>query len=167
MDVPRTLPAAISDGEALVTASNPSPTIHDTPPADGEAVETMRDGAALMEETKETTPLRVKCVYKRGGVCKEHGKGAKKHSRPVVTREVGPGGEIVVTKSKKMFYVCDLSLERGRRLRQSRLSFMNTPERPSGMTDTQDDNLNISDASTEGQNFINRGDVRRGLVDEK
>ena len=80
---------------------------------------------------------------------------------------MGPGGEIVVKKTKKSFYVCDLSIERGRRLIQSRLSFTNTPGRSSVSRGTQETILNISDASTVGQSSSNRGNVRTGMVDEK
>ena len=65
-----------------------------------------------------------------------------------------------------MFYVCDLELSGRRRLTQSRLSFGNTPERPSGSKDTDQDLLNISGTSKVGQNR-NSGDVRNEMVDEK
>ena len=119
-----------------------------------------------MKDAKVTVLNRIKCVYMRGGVCVEHGEGARKHYKPVVTRETSPGGGVTVKKTRKMFYVCDLELSGRRRLTQSRLSFGNTPERPSGNKDTDQDLLNISGTSKVGQNR-NSGDVRNEMVDEK
>ena len=99
-------------------------------------------------------------------VCVEHGEGARKHFKPLITRECGPGGEVVIKKSKKMFYVCDLNLS-GRRVMQSRLSFGNTPERPSGARVKINEFSKSLDTSKVGQTPSNDDDVRTEQADEK
>ena len=105
-------------------------------------------------------------MYRRGGICVEHWEGARKHFRQVMTRERDSGGEEVIKKSRKMFYVYDLDLTGRRRMTQPRLSFGSTPDRSSGTRDTKQEISNFSDASKVGQTPSKQGDVRTEEVDE-
>ena len=78
------------------------------------------------------------CVFLRGGHCKTHGqKGIKKWKPSKITVE-GDDGKLVTKYRKKTFYVCDLSLTGGGRLRQQELSFTckTTPKDNLGQEDT-------------------------------
>ena len=61
----------------------------------------------------------------RGGCCTEHGKGVRKHYKPLITKEEGPHGRIVRKMTKKVQWVCDLEPD-VRKMNQSRLSFTRT-----------------------------------------
>ena len=70
------------------------------------------------------TPLaRTRCLFLKGGVCKEHGEGARKHWKPVMTTFTGPNAEERRKMTKKLNYVCDLDMSPRKKLRQTRLSF--------------------------------------------
>ena len=64
-------------------------------------------------------------MYKKGGICKEHGPGATLKMKPVWTTVVGDDGVGVKKLTKKGFYVCDLDID-DRKLSQTKLSFVKT-----------------------------------------
>ena len=163
MDGSWTKPTVQTEVRTQVEDGHPTP---DSTTAEGKAV--VKGGSRVVEakETKGSVSGRVKCVYRRGGICVEHREGARKHFRPVITRERGSGGEEVIKKSRKMFYVYDLDLTGRRRMTQPRLSFGSTPDRSSGTRDTKQEISNFSDASKVGQTPSKQGDVRTEEVDE-
>ena len=63
------------------------------------------------------------CSYKKGGVCRIHGGGAKLKFKPSWVTTRGANGEEVRTYQKKSYYVCDLGQQGGGRLRQQGISF--------------------------------------------
>ena len=94
------------------------------------------------------------CSYVKGW-CKKHGGGAKKHWRPKWVRVKGVDGKFTMKMTHQTYYVCDLSLEAGTRLRQTRLSLTDSGRAVSGTgrgaLDISDEGgLNIS-TSTVGQ----------------
>ena len=89
----------------------------------------------------------VKCTYLRGGTCTTHGPGAKLHWRPRPRPSPGPGESKTY---KEYYYACDVGPEGGRRLRQTRLSFLdNTRNNNSGQDNTR---LRRPDTTSEGHN---------------
>ena len=98
------------------------------------------------------TPLaRTRCQFLKGGVCKEHGEGARKHWKPVMTTFTGPNGEERRKMTKKLYYVCDLDMSGRKKLRQTRLSFGQKQGGDIKGGDTDLKNLGIVLMSTEGQ----------------
>ena len=95
------------------------------------------------------------CQHTRGGYCLLHGKGAKKMFKPVVNRTIGQGGEVVVKKSRRTWYLCGEDMKK--RGGQTQLCF--TPVRTTQTTSTsvggrRRDNLEILhdfSSSTAGQ----------------
>ena len=64
------------------------------------------------------------CHHLRGGYCVLHGEGAVKKFKPVVKTTAGPGGKLVKSYSRQVYYECEegkSSQEGG--LRQTQLSF--------------------------------------------
>ena len=62
-------------------------------------------------------------MYLRGGYCKVHkSKGIKKTSQSRNTVR-GEDGKLVTKYTKKTYYVCDINLTGGGRLRQQGLNF--------------------------------------------
>ena len=65
-----------------------------------------------------------KCVYTKGGVCREHGEGAKRHEKPVIETFVGKNGkERRRVKENIVVYVCDTDLTGEKKMKQSTISF--------------------------------------------
>ena len=74
------------------------------------------------------------CQHTRGGFCLLHGKAGKKMMKPVVKRVTGPGGEIVVKKSKRTWYLCEDGGSGGKDgMKQTQLCF--TPGKPTQPSD--------------------------------
>ena len=65
---------------------------------------------------------REPCVYLKGGICRVHGKAAKKW-KPGFKTVVGKDGKRTTEYKRIVYYVCDLGPEGWGRLRQSKLSF--------------------------------------------
>ena len=117
-----------------------------------------------------TLPTKKSCVHNKKGRCKEHGDGARKHFKLIITKEEGPNGKIVRKLTKKMYWVCDLEPIGLKKVTQTKLSFTRTPQRVArgdkgGDDDTEQGNLGQVLTSTEGQNG-QCGDVQTGS-DEK
>ena len=110
-------------------------------------------GARRAIGARVRTPARPRCQFLKGGVCKEHGAGAKRHWKPIIRTEIGPGGVARAVSGRKYFYECDLDLSGRRRMSQSRLSFSQTPGRTPvrGGDDTLQGDLGSDDTSKEGQ----------------
>ena len=71
------------------------------------------------------------CSYVKGW-CKKYGGGAKKHWRPKWVRVKGVDGKYSMKMTHQTYYVCDLSLEAGTRLRQTRLSLTDSGRAETG-----------------------------------
>ena len=67
-----------------------------------------------------------KCEHSKDGVCSIHGEGAKKFPKLVTLKVRDKSGKEVTKTAKRYFFVCDLSLRRGIKLKQTRLSFRKT-----------------------------------------
>ena len=67
-----------------------------------------------------------KCEHSKDGVCSIHGEGAKKFPKLVTLKVRDKSGKEVTRTAKRYFFVCDLSLRRGIKLKQTRLSFRKT-----------------------------------------
>ena len=78
---------------------------------------------------------RKACIYTKGGRCKEHGEGARRHWKPDGTK--------LRRTTRKIFYVCDLGTV-GKKMTQTRLSFTKT---------TVKDILDIGGDRVESLNF--------------
>ena len=82
--------------------------------------------------------------YRKGGVCKEHGPGAKERWKPIYKVVTDKEGKQTTVSSKKYFLVCDTGLG-NKKLRQTTLSFNKaTPVRTNKSTlvaDNVPDNL--------------------------
>ena len=80
------------------------------------------------------------CVYKRGGTCKTHGRGAIRKWKPVLEEVVDNEGRVTMQYlgKKRTYYVCDLDPRKGGKLRQSKLSFQlkTTPKDSHNREDT-------------------------------
>ena len=99
------------------------------------------------------TPARKSCVYNKKGRCKEHGDGARKIMKPIITTEEGPDGKVIRKLTKKQSWRCDLGPNGDKKLTQTRLSFDRTPLRVNRVDggDTQQGNLGNVMTSKEGQ----------------
>ena len=70
----------------------------------------------------EAGTVRKTCQYVRGGHCLSHGAGAIELFRGGYQWKKGRGGIPVKWYKKEYYYVCDLS-GRGKKLRQTKISF--------------------------------------------
>lgn len=98
--------------------------------------------------------LRMKCSYKRGGVCSVHGQAVKKF-RPGHELVVGPDGGMKKRYVKKTFWVCDLNQMGDKKLKQPVLSLMMTQNDRKGGDDSpvaMGGGTSSSSTSKEGQN---------------
>ena len=70
------------------------------------------------------------CTYYRGGVCRIHGRGARRTWRKTLRTVLGPGGKPEVREVRQTSYVCDLGPGGVLKLRQTTLSslFKTTPK---------------------------------------
>ena len=88
-------------------------------PEDGpDATQPDRGSPSLTQEKKT-------CVYRKRGVCKEHGPGAKERWKPVIRVVTDKEGKKTTVKGKKYFFVCGTGLGT-RKLKQTTLSFTKT-----------------------------------------
>ena len=78
-----------------------------------------------MKDDKRKTLMGEHCHYRRGGVCTEHGPGAKRHWKPTWKKTVGRGGRVQYEYTRTYYYTCDLG-PNGRAVGQQRLSFSRT-----------------------------------------
>ena len=90
----------------------------------GQDGSTVRRGDADVDDRKPgvvrgRSPKRGKCTYRRGGVCVEHGPGAKLCWIPMKVPNPAPGEK---KTTRHYYYSCDVG-PRGKVLRQTRLSF--------------------------------------------
>ena len=76
-------------------------------------------GSSSLTQDKKT------CPYRKGGVCKEHGPGAKERWKPIYKVVTDKEGKQTTVSSKKYFLVCDTGLG-NKKLRQTTLSFNKT-----------------------------------------
>ena len=76
------------------------------------------------------------CSYTKGGICSQHGPGAKRKWRPVSR---GDGG-VWDKNNKRYYYVCDLSMS-ARKLKQTKLSFEPVTSPRVGMTRNHGESL--------------------------
>ena len=65
-------------------------------------------------------------MHTKDGVCSLHGEGAKKFPKLVNLVVRDKAGKEVRRTAKRYFYVCDLSLRGGNKLRKTKLSFRKT-----------------------------------------
>ena len=118
--------------------------------------------------TRVKTKKAKKCTYLKGGVCKEHGEGARLKWKPVTTWEAGPDGRRVKNVTRKYEYVCDLDMVDGRKLEQRRLSFAaDTLMHVAGNTNKGHLGTLRTDASTGAKNSASTAQNGGNVIDEK
>ena len=62
------------------------------------------------------------CTYYRGGICRIHGRGARRTWKKIIRTVLGPGGKPEMREVRQTSYVCDLGPGGVTKLRQTTLS---------------------------------------------
>ena len=101
----------------------------DTPSQEG-----IKYKEVTLDIVQSPVDLGRRCVHTKDGVCSLHGEGAKRLPKLVTQVLKDKTGQEVRKTVKKYFFVCDLSMRRGNKLRQTRLSFKKTTK----LEDNQD-----------------------------
>ena len=78
--------------------------------------------------------LRTSCTYSKGGMCSQHGHGIEKFE-PGHEMVVGKDGGLKKKYVKKKYWVCDLDMESGKKLRQPSINFKMTQNDRKGGND--------------------------------
>ena len=111
------------------------------------------------------------CVHEKGGRCNVHGEGAKLKWKPVQTRQVGPGGKVILSTKREYFYKCDLDMTGQKRMKQVGLENMvkkttTWPHVSHVANDTKQGDLGVLGASKEGEDESAVQTTGPVLVDE-
>ena len=111
------------------------------------------------------------CVHEKGGRCNVHGEGAKLKWKPVQTRQVGPGGKVILSTKREYFYKCDLDMTGQKRMKQVGLENMvkkttTWPHVSHVANDTKQGDLSVLGASKEGEDESAVQTTGPVLVDE-
>ena len=116
----------------------------------------------------EAGTSRRPCQYVRGGHCLSHGAGAIELFRGGYEWKKGRGGRMVKRYKKDYYYVCDLN-GRGRKLRQTRISF--NKQKGEKQADEVGYNFDEFLTSSEGQHgeVVDHGEMtnEKEVLDEK
>ena len=110
---PRDLPPYTVTGSRTSTPVRKTPSI----PSAEKGGEGGGEGVGTVTPSMTTT----RCVYTKGGVCREHGEGARKHYMETFIGENGEKRRRV--KERRVYYVCDTDLTGMKKLRQTKISF--------------------------------------------
>ena len=113
--------------------------------------------------------VRQDCHHVRRGRCLVHGEKAVKKFRPSWVNTVGPGGELVRTYRRKMYWQCDVGPMKGVILKQRQLSVSGTTgTRSQGTRDTVGAGVESGshDFSSTTARQVSRGcvQVRKGTI---